>query len=357
MTPADIFQSEPVHLFEDADTGDRFLIYGTEKGMRVELRYEGDTLWMTQSQMADLFGVTRQSVNTHLNNIYEEGELDREATCKENLQVQTEGERSVNRRTLLHNLDAIISVGYRVSSKQGTLIRKWATDKLVQFATKGFVVDVERLKNPDSSDHFAELREIIRDIRASEANVYKEVRAICALCSDYQAIPEQRRIAFFATVQNKLHYAVTGMTGAEIRVERADSTEPNMGLTTWSGDHPTQIDVHTAKNFLGKTEIRDLNRFTSMLLDYFEQETELERLVTMVDAETKLDTFIRNNERLLLRGKGSVSKVAADRHVKAQYTIFNEERRRLRHEQADAAMSDLRRAEKAVPKPKRKKKP
>ena len=168
--------------------------------------------------------------------------------------------------------------------------------------------------------------------------------------SDYNAIPEKQKVAFFAAIQNKLHYAVTGMTGAEIRVDRADASKPNMGLATWSGDHPTQVDTNIAKNFLGEPEVRDLNRFTGMLLDYFEQETDLERLVTMSDAEMKLDTFIRNNERLLLRGKGTVSKVSADRHVRAQYKIFNEERRKLRHEQADAAIGELRKIEKTPPK-------
>jgi hypothetical protein len=178
MTPV---PSEPVHLIEDAETGDRILIYGTEKGVTLELRYEGETLWMTQPQIAELFGVSRQGVNAHLNNIYEEKELDREATCKEILQVQHEGGREVNRRALIHNLDAIIAVGYRVSSKQGTTFRRWATDKLVQFATKGFVIDAERLKAPDRRDRITELREIIRDIRSDETNVYRELRSICAL--------------------------------------------------------------------------------------------------------------------------------------------------------------------------------
>jgi hypothetical protein len=182
MTP---IPSEPVRLIEDAATGDRLLIYGTEKGVKVELKYEGDTLWMTQPQIADLFGVSRQSVNAHLINIYEEGELDREATCKEILQVRDEGGREVSRRTLIHNLDAIIAVGYRVSSKQGTTFRRWATDKLVQFATKGFVIDSDKLKTPAGRDRVAELREIIRDIRSDEANVYRELRQICAMCSDY----------------------------------------------------------------------------------------------------------------------------------------------------------------------------
>lgn len=326
---------EPVHLTEDEATGDRFLLYATESGVEVQLHYEGNDLLMTQPQMADLFGVTRQNVNLHLNNIYSEGELERGATSKDSLHVRLEGGRKVNRNVTLYNLDAIISVGYRVSTKQGTMFRKWATDKLVQFATKGFVVDVERLKDPEHSDHFRELRELIQEIRASEANVYKEVMRICGLCSDYHSLDGKSKGRFFSTIQNKLHYAVTGMTGAEIRISRADANQDAMGLTNWSGEHPTQKDVLTAKNFLGEAEIRDLNRFTGMLLDYFEQELDLGRLVTIQDAENKVDTFIQNNERVLLRSAGSVSKPAADKHAKSQYQIYKEKQRQIAH---DASM-------------------
>jgi len=318
--------SDPVHLIEDEATGDRFLIYASENGIQAELHYEGQTLWMTQSQIAELFYRDVSVISRHISNILGEGELDEKGNLQK-MQIA-----SSTKPVTLYSLDMIISIGYRVESKQATMFRKWATDKLVQFATKGFVVDADRLKDPENFDHFQELRELIRDIRASETNVYKEVRRICSLCNDYHDLTEQQKNAFFATIQNKLHYAVTTMTGAEIRKQRAIASEPNMGLTTWSGDHPTQKDVLTAKNFLGETEIQDLNRFTGMLLDYFEQETDLRRLVTMNDAETKLDTFIRNNERPLLRGKGSVSKVDADRHAKAQYALFNEQRRAIAHE-------------------------
>lgn len=320
--------TEPVHLIGDEATGDRFLIYATESGINVELHYQGETLWMTQAQMAELFGRDVSVISRHIGNVITEGELPEQGNLQF-LQIAR-----AKRPVTLYSLDMIISVGYRVSSKQATMFRRWATDKLVQFATKGFIVDVDLLKSPDFSDHFAELREIIRDIRASGANMYKEVRRICALCNDYGLLTEQEKNKFFAIIQNKLHYAVTGYTGAEIRLHRADASKPNMGLTTWSGDHPTQKDILTAKNFLGKAEIRDLNRFTGMLLDYFEQETDLKRLVSMGDAETKLDRFISNNERALLRNAGSISKKTADKHAKAQYKIFNERRRQLRHDEA-----------------------
>jgi hypothetical protein len=320
----------PVLLSEDKETGDRFLIYSTESGLKVQLHYEGDSLWMTQAQIANLFGRDISSISRHISNILDEKELDEKTSLQK---VQT----TTGRPAILYNLDMIISVGYRVSSKQGTIFRKWATKKLVQFATKGFVVDVERLKDPENFDYFQELREIIRDIRASEANVYKEVRRICALCLDYQELSEQEKNLFFATVQNKLHYAVTGMTGAEIRQKRADASKENMGLTTWSGDHPIQKDVLTAKNFLAEAEIRDLNRFTGMLLDYFEQEADLRRLVSMEDAEKKLDQFIKNNERQLLKNAGSISKTDADRHAKEQYALYKEQQRQIAH---DDSMQD-----------------
>lgn len=313
----------PVQLKEDERTGDRFLIYADSKGIQVQIHYQGDALWMTQAQLAELFGRDVSVVSRHISNIFEDGELDMESNLQK-MQIA-----SSTKPVTLYSLDMVISVGYRVASREATMFRKWATEKLVQFAIKGFVVDVERLKNPDQRDHFAELREIIREIRASEANLYTEVRQICALCSDYNLLTEKEKNLFFATIQNKLHYAVTGMTGAEIRMQRADANLPSMGLNSWSGDQPLAKDIYAAKNYLGDAEMRDLNRFTGMLLDYFEQETDLQRLVTMQDARASLDKFIRNNERPLLEGPGTTSKSSADTYVKQQYQIFAEKRRNL----------------------------
>lgn len=222
MTPADIFQSEPVHLVEDADTGDRFLIYATEKGQAVELRYSGDALWMTQAQMADLFGRDVSVISRHVSNILAENELAEEGNLQK-LQIAS------GKPITLYSLDMIISVGYRVSSAQATLFRKWATEKLVQFATKGFVVDAERLKEPDARDRFAELREIIRDIRSDERNVYREIRHICAMCQDYDGESESWR-TFYQKTQAKLMWAISSHTPSEIIADRADSNAPNMGL-------------------------------------------------------------------------------------------------------------------------------
>ena len=197
--------SEPIHLVEDEDTGDKLLIHSTDGGIRLEFHYLSDTLWMSQSQISDLFQRDVASISRHISNILSEDELD-ESTSLQKVQ------RSMGRPLTIYSLDMIISVGYRVSSKQATMFRRWATDKLVQFATKGYVVDVERLKDPDNHDHFRDLQELIREIRASEKNLYKEVRRICALCQDYDLLSDKQKSTFFATVQNKLHYAVTGLS-------------------------------------------------------------------------------------------------------------------------------------------------
>lgn len=326
--------ADPVHLTEDEATGDRFLIYSDDKGLKVELRFAGDSLWMNQAQMAGLFGVSVPTISRHVSNIFDDGELDENATVAKIATVRNEGERQVSREIEHYNLDMVISVGYRVSSAQATLFRKWATGILVQFATKGYVVDVERLSAPGERDHFRELREIIRTIRASEANVYRELRDIISLCSDYAALNEAQKNRFFATVQNKLLFAVTGMTAPELRLTRAKAGTPNMGLTTWKNREIRKSDIKVAKNYLGDAEIRDLNRFTNMLLDYFEQETDLLRLVSTSDAEAAVDRFIRNNDRPLLVGAGNVSKEAADSHCAAEFDKFDDLRKK-RYLEAD----------------------
>jgi hypothetical protein len=215
---------EPVHLVEDGDSGARFLIYGADKGPIVELRYEGDGLWMTQSQMSDLFGRDVSVISRHISVILEEGELDEGNLQK--MQIASSA-----KPVTLYNLDMIISVGYRVSSAQATLFRRWATDKLVQFATKGFVIDSVRLKQPDARDRVAELREIIRDIRSDEANVYRELKKICLMCQDYE--PNSNAwMEFYRNTQAKLVYAVSSQTPAEVIKSRADASLPNMGLQT-----------------------------------------------------------------------------------------------------------------------------
>ncbi len=332
-------KDEPVHLSGDDETGDRFLIFGTDRGVKVELRYAGDSLWATQDQMAAIFGVDRTSITKHLKNIYDEGELDPSATCEEISQVRKEGAREVVRRRPIYNLNAIISVGYRVSSKQGTLFRIWATDTLVQFATKGFVVDVERLKNPEEHDRVRELREIVRDIRGDEANVYREVRRICAMCQDYDDKSAAWRESY-ARMQAKLMWAVTSHTPAMIVVERADAAADNMGLRTWPKDAIRQQDALIAKNYLAEPEIRELNRVTTMLLDFFEDQLDIGKLNTMAEVEETLNRQLRS---------------LAERHAKEQYRVFDERRAALRHAEADTLMADLLKRERSLPKSRRKK--
>jgi hypothetical protein len=241
--------STPVHLLEDGDNGRRFLIYNSSTGVNLEILYSGEALWMTQAQAADLFGVTVASISRHIANIYEEGELERAATLTEIEIVRLEGGRRVARTIEHYSLDMIISVGYRVSSKQATMFRRWATDKLVQFATKGFVVDKTRLKGADSGDRIAELREIVREIRADESNVYRELRTICAMCQDYDPASTQSR-DFYMQMQAKLLFAVTSYTPAEIVRGRADAAVENMGLTNWANENIRKSDVSTSKSYL-----------------------------------------------------------------------------------------------------------
>lgn len=338
---------EPVHLVQDANTGDRFLVYETERGIKAELRYEGEALWMTQAQMAGLFRVTIPTINVHLRNVYAEGELNESPTIRNFLIVQIEGARNVTREIKHYNLDAVISVGYRVSSKQGTLFRKWATEKLVQFATTGFVIDIERLKEPGSDDRFAELREIIRDIRSDEANVYRELRAICAMCQDYNGDSDTCR-DFYQHTQAKFMWAIASHTPSEIIARRADANSPNMGLQTWPKDRIRKQDAEIAKNYLTAPEIKELNRLTTILLDIFEDQLDIGRLTMMADAETLLNQQLQFLGRPVLKSGGKISSVKAKKHAAKQYAAFDAERKRRRHAEADAAIAELKSQQKTL---------
>lgn len=310
--------------------GDQLLVYGTARGIKIDIRYSGETLWMTQRQLCELFGVSVSTISRHIANIIDEGELSAGATVAKIAIVRNEGERRVAREIDHYNLDMIISVGYRVSSKQATLFRIWATERLKELLLKGWSIDAERLKNPDDRDHFKELKEVIRDIRASEANVYREVRGICALCQDYDPQSEDWR-RFYARMQNSLLWAVCQMTGPEIVRSRANAQSENMGLTNWPNDNIRKADVTIANNYLAEPEIRAKNRLTVMLLDYFEDQVDQRRLVTMTEAEAKLAEFIKFNERPVLTHLGSVKREAADAHAEQQYGLFKERLRAIRH--------------------------
>jgi hypothetical protein len=309
-----------------------FILYETEDGRsRVQCRFHEQTIWLTQALMAELFDVTVQAVNAHIKNIYEEGELAPEATIKKFLIVRTEGNREVSRQIDHYNLEAILAVGYRVRSQRGTQFRRWATERLNEYLLKGFVLDDERLKNPSVEgsgvpDYFDELLERIRDIRASEKRMYLRVKEIFALAADYQSNAPST-VEFFRVIQNKLHFAATGQTAAEIIARRASAEAPHMGLTTWKGSDVRKSDVVVAKNYLSQEEISELNRIVTMWLDFAEDQARRRKQVFLKDWGTKLDDFLRFNDRQVLQNAGSVSKQAADAHAEAEYTKFDGQRR------------------------------
>lgn len=313
-------------------TGDEFLLYETEDGRsRVECRFVGDSIWLTQLLMAELFQVTVPTVNEHLKTLYAEAEIAPEATIRKFRIVRQEGERQVSRQIDHYNLDAILAVGYRVRSARGTQFRRWATERLSEYLVKGFTLDDDRLKNPPIAgvgvrDRFSELLDQIRDIRASEQRMYLRVREIFAMAADYvPTLPETAR--FFRFIQNKLHFAVTGKTAAELIHERADSRQPHMGLTTWRAGRVQKADVTVAKNYLHGPEIAELNRIVSMWLDFAEDQALRRKEVFLKDWAEKLDTFLTINDRDVLTGAGRVSKEEAEAHAESEYERFESLRR------------------------------
>lgn len=336
------------------------ILYQTEDGRtRVECRFEHETLWMSQALMAELFQTSPQNITLHLKALYAEGEIDEQATCKEYLQVRREGTREVRRSVKHYSLDAILAVGYRVRSERGTQFRRWATERLSEYLLKGFTMDDERLKNPPVPgtgvpDYFDELLERIRDIRASEKRMYLRVREIFTLAGDYD--PRNRLTTeFFQTIQNRLHFAATGMTAPELIASRADESKPNMGLTSWKGDVVRKADVTIAKNYLSQEEIGELNRIVTMWLDFAEDQARRRKQVFLKDWETKLNEFLRFNDREVLEGKGRVNKADADRRAEATYEEFAARRRVLAEAEAKRAQRRaLEEAAKRLPKPRKK---
>lgn len=318
----------------EAAPGGEFILYETEDGRtRVECRFEEDTLWLTQALMAELFQKDVRTVNEHLLNVFEEGELDPQRTIRKFRIVRVEGERQVARLIDHYNLDAILAVGYRVRSQRGTQFRRWATERLREYLVKGFTLDDERLKHPPVpgsglADYFDELLERIRDIRASEARMYLRVRELFALAADYD--PAAADVAlFFQAMQNKLHFAVTGKTAAELIAARADHGAPNMGLTTWKGGRARKADAAVAKNYLSQPEISELNRIVVMWLDFAEDQARRRQQVFLRDWEARLDAFLQFNERQVLAGAGRVSHQAAVERAEAEYGQFEQRRRAL----------------------------
>ena len=323
-------------------TNSGILIYQTEDGRtKVQVRLEDETVWLNQRLMAELFQKDVRTINEHIKNIFAEGEQEPESTIRKFRIVQTEGNREVSRELDFYNLDMIIAVGYRVRSHRGTQFRRWATQRLREYIVKGFALDDERLKEvgaPFGADYFDELLERIRDIRASEKRFYRKITDIYATSVDYdpQAGISQE---FFATVQNKLHWAVTGHTAPELIAQRATATQPNMGLTSWKGAKVRKGDVTVAKNYLSQEELRDLNRIVTMYLDYAEDRAKRGRVMHMADWAHRLDAFLQFNEREVLRNRGKVQKAVADRLAKAEYDRFHE--RRLLEEAREAEAEDV----------------
>ena len=293
----------------------------------VNVVFKDETFWMTQKAMAELFDVNVPAISKHLSNIFEEGELFKEATVSKMEIVQREGNRKVKREPEFSNLDAIIAVGYRVNSKKATRFRQWATKTLKDYITKGFVLNDDMLKNgkPFGKDYFDELLERIREIRASERRAYQKITDVFEQCSyDYDKNSDITK-AFYAFVQNKLHFAVTGKTAAELVYERVNAEKPAMGLTTWKDAPDGKIlkrDISVAKNYLNEKELSRLNRLVTMFIDYAELMAEDEVLMSMQDWVEQTNQFLRNNRREVLEGKGKVSHDMAMKKAEKEYEIF-----------------------------------
>lgn len=314
-------------------TRSRILFYQSENGTsRIEVRLEEGTVWLTQALIADLYQTTVPNISIHIKNIFNENELDRNSVVKEYLTTAADGK---NYQTLYYNLDMILAIGYRVRSHRGTQFRRWATERLSEYLIKGFVMDDERLREGKSigADYFDELLERIRDIRASEKRFYQKIKDIYTLAIDYDPHAEAT-LDFFRIVQNKLHWAITGHTAAEIITKRADASKPNMGLTTWKGAKVRKGDVTVAKNYLDETEISQLNRIITMYLDYAEMQAQRKQPVHMIEWKEKLDNFLKFNEREILEDAGKVSMEVAQHLALEEYEKFSQ--RRLAEENASS---------------------
>jgi len=318
---------------EKLNTGaGEIIVYQTDDGkIKLDVRLENETVWLTQQMLAELFQTSKQNISYHIQSVYEDCELSPEATVKKSLTVQKEGTRDVKRELEFYNLDMIISVGYRVKSLIATRFRIWATQKLKEYIVKGFVMDDERLKNPPVKgsvvpDYFDELLERIRDIRASERRMYLRVKEIFTMAADYEPSWSETT-KFFSIIQNKLHFSATGMTAAELIHSRANHLLPNMGLTTWKGHDVRKTDVTIAKNYLNKEEIDELNRIVVMWLDFAEDQAKRRKQIFMKDWEAKLDDFLRFNDRKVLPNAGSVRKDIAEEYAKNEYDQFENHRR------------------------------
>lgn len=295
-----------------------FILFRSEDGQtRVECRFESDTLWLSQSSICELYGKAKSTISEHIRNIFTEGELVEDSVVRF---YRTTADDAKQYNVKYFNLSMILAIGYRVRSVRGTQFRQWATQTLEQYLIKGFVMDDERLKNPPIGqsvvpDYFDEMLERIRDIRASERRVYLRVKEIFTMAADYEP-SNKETTRFFQTIQNKLHFACTGMTAAELIASRADASQPDMGLTSYKFDEVRKTDVTIAKNYLRENELKELNRIVNMWLDFAEDQALRRKQVFLQDWDTKLDQFLSFNDRDVLQGAGGISKKAADEKAK-----------------------------------------
>ncbi len=339
----------PLPLVEDEDTGDKFLVYRGKEGVRADLRVDGETFWATQAQMATMFGVDQSGISRHIKNIIDDGELSEEFAMRK-LHSSQGGN--------LYNLNMLIAVGYRVSGPMGTMFRIWATDRLFQYLTKGFVIDERRLKNPDGlTDHFEELLEIIRDIRSSESRMWTRILDLASFCSDYDKDNRQQQIEFFAEIQNTMHWAVSEKTAAEIVVAEVSADKPNAGVMHFDGRQPTVKEASTAKNLLGEMPIKALNHITSLTLEFFDSQAEQRRPTTLPQFLQKMRDLVKLDGRPLKQPgyAGKITSKQAEMHASEQVREWKRRQKALKEAAGEKALTQLAGSVKALTPPKSKK--
>ena len=326
-----------------------FLLYQTEDGQtRIECQFAGESIWLSQALMAELFQLTVPTINEHLKNLYEEGEIEPDPTIRKFRIVRQEGSRQVARQIDHYSLDAILAVGYRVRSHRGTQFRIWATERLREYVVKGFVMDDARLKQAGGGQYFEELLARIRDIRSSERVFWRKVLDIYATSIDYDPAVEASTL-FFKTVQNKMHWAAHGHTAAEIVHRRTDASQPNMGLTSWSGDKPRKTDVSIAKNYLQADEIEALNRIVTAYLEFAELQALNRNPMTMTDWIAKLDDFLKLSDRDILSHAGKIPHEQAKEKAEVEYGLYRQQQTALPQpvdEHFDQSLDELKQIEK-----------
>ena len=318
------------------------ILYQSEDGRtKLDVRLEGQTVWLSQKQLTELFGKAKGTISEHIKHIFEDGELESEATVRLFRTVQIEGEREVTREVECYNLDMVLARGFRVRSPMAVRFRQWAADKLKEYIVKGFVLDDDRLKNPQAgNDYFEELSRRIQDIRTSERRFYQKITDIYATSIDYDKDAALTQ-AFFSTVQNKVHYAIHGQTAAEVITSRADRTQPNMGLTNWEGARIRKADVSIAKNYLSEPELRALGNLVEQYLIFAQSQAERRIPMTMQDWITKLEGFLRLNDREVLTNAGKVSADLAKEHAEREFAEYRRMEDRTMKSDFDRAIQQL----------------